>query len=359
MSLLNVDKIAAKLKEACNEHPYRKRAIEWAYAICSDSVFQSLTHAVAALILGLYATRAKADADGNQIITRTNWPFLIGFIIVYGVILILFYLCNTYRKSRVKSLTANDNMLHSIGEYVREISDHEVELNVQTYDSSISEITHIYEQDRSFYDVCFDVCKNILSTLNTIAGSRNQFKVGIFVRNISEDSDTYQMVAFAPKDGPQPEMYAKPFDLVDFRKTLGEDINYYDSDFQELTQGLGIPCHAWPFLSHRYDSTCLYGADEVRQHYVNYHKKKPTKLHIAIPCIIVHNTVLAAIQITSKKEDALGSQAETEQHIDELYQQYIAVHAANLTMYHAVVKNRENVCRAVSDAEQQKGDLNG
>lgn len=90
------------------------------------------------------------------------------------------------------------------------------------------------------YAECSRSCKGILDTLNTAFPARKPgFKVEIFVRNIDENSDTYQMVAYAPENGLSPESYLKVFDLTDFRTKCEKattDINYSDGSFYKVAK---------------------------------------------------------------------------------------------------------------------------
>lgn len=345
-----VEKIALSVKNICSSHPELERLILVVFTILSDNVVQSIFHATAGVLFGVLAT--ENSISEGQIVAKINWIFLVPAIIGYLLVLFAFFICNKYNKMKVVNENARSMSLSHLMDSVYSITRCEVSLNEETFSKSIEQIADVYNGDHNFYAECSRSCKGILDTLNTAFPARKAgFKVEIFVRNIDENSDTYQMVAYAPENGLSPESYLKAFDLMDFRTKCEQattDINYSDGSFYKVAKKAGVPCHAYPFLSARYDTICLHGR-EVKDYYVDFHKQNPTKLHIAFPCIVVDKHVLAVIQITCKRENALGYSANLTQHIEELRDTCIAPYAASLALYQAIIRNRDNICAAVNN----------
>lgn len=362
-----VKKLAEKTLDLKIKHGTLGKLIELVYEIASSAVFQSIVHVIATLVLGIgysksYSTIITNEAESvTEIIEKNvlNKSFIIWFIIIYGAFLILFLLCNTYRKVQNTDIGIRENTLDTLRTQTLVLADHELDLNQRTSTATLEEIVQIYNQDRSFFDICFSYCKAILGTLNSVSEVRNPgLKVEIFVRNReSDDKDTYQMIAYAPRTGTPPEAYhpeKDPFDLAVFRNKLGPDIDYGDEQFQELTRKNKIPCHSWPFLSKRNEIITLFGKEQIEGYYINYHSKKPTKLHIAIPAVVIGDLTLVVIQITSKKEFVFGNKDEIENNIQNLYEQIISAYCNNLTLYQAITCNRDIISRAI---ENNKSDL--
>lgn len=331
------------------------KTIELGYSLLSNSFVQSFINLVFATIAGLFFFVNKAESDVDAANGRIiNWRFLVPCIICYFVFSFIFYCCQVNVEEKGKETLAAKNTLSFLKNNIRIIRKHETDLNGRTADIELNDLYNVLCDDTSFFDACDDFCESLHLLLNEVTlTNRPGFKVQIFIRNITEEKDSYRMVGYAPKNGQRPETYQVDHDLKEYKNCLGNIDDYSFAELCQKSQKAKVPCHAWPFLSEHNDNLIIFGAKEVADAYYKPHKKKPTSLHIAIPVVSVNTTVLTVLQITSRKENSFGnSKDDTEAYLDKLTVDFLNAYEEMIALYQSIICNQDNFCKSLERASE-------
>lgn len=284
------------------------------YAFFVNPYIQALTHTIAAVVLGAFFYKGEG----------INYGFIVPAAIVYLILIILFAVCNNYRAERAKLLKRLEKSNLFIAKSLKIEFNEELKLFDKVKSKNSKNIVEKYKEHDLFSEACQRVCINLNELLED-AYTCNKFSVMIFVREIKEKKDYYELKCYAPLNRNEPEIVETPFNIQEMR-------------FKHAN-GEKIPAHAVPFIAPKNDVMILLGKG-VEDSYVDFHSEQPTMIHIGIPCSIKKN-VMFCIQITSY-DDCMGKKED----IKEFVENTCYIFSTYLKMVYMQQKNYELLANA-------------